>query len=220
MKRLSSPLLPLLLLLVASPAWAIQEWYDYYRDAEASMRRSRYDEALRSLQEAVRLRKESGLNVRTYGMTFVDYFPYYQQGLCHLRLGDENSAIRMFNIEESQGAIRGTRLYGELVRLREQAQAQVQIQDEATEKQKRIRRAGEEVERLRREGTELHRDGKYEEALARLAQAEKAAEVLEPAARQQVADQVKRIRSEQNERAERAATAQKIEEGLARGKRL
>lgn len=220
MKRLAVSLLPLLL-LVASPAWAIQEWYDHYRDAESSMRRGRYQDALHSLQEAVRLRPSSGMNLRTYGMDFVEsYFPYYQQGVCYLRLSDENSAIRMFNIEEKQDAIRGTRLYGELVRLRDQAQVSVQQAKEAADKQAGVRRAAEEVDRLRREGTELHRDGRGEEALARLAQAEKVAEVLEPAVRQQVADQVKRIRAEENERAERAATAQKIEEGLAEGRRL
>jgi tetratricopeptide (TPR) repeat protein len=221
MKRLLSPLPPILLLLLASPAWAIQEWYDHYRDAEALMRRGRHQDALRSLQEAVRLRPSSGLNVRTYGMDFVEsYFPYYQQGVCYLRLNDQNSAIRMFNIEETQGAIRGTRLFADLVRLRDQAQARVREEREAEEKQQGVRRAGEEVERLRREGADLNREGKSEEALARLAQAEKVAEVLEPAVRQQVADQIKRIRSDQNERAERAATAQKVEDGLAEGKRL
>lgn len=221
MKRLVSSLLPVVLLVVSSPAWAIQEWYDHYRDAEASMRRGRYQDALHSLQEAVRLRPGSGMNVRTYGMDFVEsYFPYYQQGVCYLRLDDQNSAIRMFNIEEKQGAIRGSRLYADLVQKREQAQQHASLAQEAAEKQAGIRRASEEVERLRREGADLYRDAKHEEALARLAQAEKVAEVLEPAVRQQVADQVKRIRAEQNERAERAATAQKIEEGLARGRRL
>jgi tetratricopeptide (TPR) repeat protein len=221
MKRPLYPLLPLLLLVLASPAWAIQEWYDYYRDAEASMRRGQYQEALRSLQEAVRLRPSSGMNLRTYGMDFVEsYFPYYQQGVCYLRLNDHNSAIRLFNIEEKQGAIRGTRLYESLVRQREQAQVAVDEAERQAAKRESARRAGEEVERLRREGTELHRDGKLEEALARLAQAEKVAEVLEPTVRQQIADQVKRIRAEQSDRAERAATTQKIEEGLARGKRL
>jgi tetratricopeptide (TPR) repeat protein len=221
MKRLVFSLLPVVLLLVSSPAWAIQEWYDHYRDAESSMRRGRYEDALRSLQEAVRLRPSSGMNLRTYGMDFVEsYFPYYQQGVCYLRLSDQNSAIRFFNIEERQGAIKSSRLYAELLRLREQAQAQANVQQEAEEKQQRERRARTEVERLRREGTDLNRDGKNEEALARLAQAEKAAEDLEPAVRQQLAEQIKRIRAEQNERAERAAAAQKIEDGLAQGRRL
>ena len=221
MKRPLSSLLPLLMLVLASPAWAIQEWYDHYRDAESAIRRGQCQEALRSLQEAVRLRSASGMNLRTYGMDFVEsYFPYYQQGLCYIRLKDENSAIRMFNIEEKQGAIRGSRLYESLVRQREQAQAAVDAERLEKDKQAGVRRAAEEVERLRRESTELHREGRLEEALARLAQAEKAAEVLEPAVRQQVADQSKRIRAEQNERAERLATAQKIEEGLAHGKRL
>ena len=91
----------------------------------------------------------------------------------------------------------------------------------AAEKQQAVRRAAEEVERLRREGAELLRDGKPEEALARLAQAEKAAEVLELAAQQQVAEQIKRIRAEQNERAERTARRPDASSsGLAEGKRL
>jgi tetratricopeptide (TPR) repeat protein len=221
MKRPLFPLLSLLLLVGASPAWAIEEWYDHYRDAESAMRRGQYQDALRSLQEAVRLRPSSGMNVRTYGMDFVEsYFPYYQQGVCYLRLNDENSAIRLFNIEESRGQIRSSRLYESLVRQREQAQAQVEAERQRAEKQQGARRAAEEVDRLRRESVDLHREGKLEDALARLAQAEKVGEILEPAVRQQIADQVKRIRAEQTERAERAAATQKVEEGLARGRRL
>jgi tetratricopeptide (TPR) repeat protein len=221
MKRLSSTLLPLLLVLLASPAWAIQEWYDHYRDAESALRRGRYEEALRSLQEAVRLRPSSGVNLRTYGMDFVEsYFPYYQQGVCYLRLSDHNSAIRMFNIEEKQGAIRGHRLFSELVRLRDQAQAQANLADVAEAKRLRMRRAGEEVERLRREASDLHRENKAEEALARLTQAEKIAEELEPAVRDRIAEQLKRIRAEQSERDERTALAERIERDLAEGRRL
>ena len=96
----TSVLLAALLLFLAAPVFAIKEWYDYYTDAEALVRRGRCQEALASLQEAVRLRPNSGVNLRTYGMDFVgSYFPYYQQGLCYARTGDPVSAIRMFRDE-------------------------------------------------------------------------------------------------------------------------
>ena len=53
----------------------------------------------------MRLRPTPSLNEQTYGLRFVDYLPYYWQGVCYLRTGDFNSAIRMFNIEERQGAV-------------------------------------------------------------------------------------------------------------------
>lgn len=209
-------------LLLASPAFAIKEWYDYYNDAEAQVRRGRCQEALVNLQEAVRLRPNSGVNLRTYGMDFVaNYFPYYQQGLCYARTGDQAAAIRMFNLEEKQGQIKGNRaLYAELVRLRELAETRVAEERAATDRQARVKRATEDVERLRREGTELHQAGRSEDALARLAQAEKAAELLEPAVQQQIADLVKRIRADVNDRTEQTARSTRVDQGLAEGRRL
>src|SRR6187431_2413246 len=93
-------------LLLAAPAFAVKEWYDYYSDAKAQVSRGRCQEALGNLQEAVRLRAASGVKLRTYGMDFADYFPYFHQGLCYARTGDPVSAIRMFNEEEKQGAIK------------------------------------------------------------------------------------------------------------------
>src|SRR5690348_15709992 len=105
-------------LLLASPAFAIKEWYDYYSDAEALVRRGRCQEALVNLQEAVRLRPNSGVNLRTYVMDFVPgYFPYFQQGQCYARTGNPAEALRMFAMEEKQGAIRTNKpLYAEMVR--------------------------------------------------------------------------------------------------------
>jgi tetratricopeptide (TPR) repeat protein len=218
----TSVLLAAVLLFLAAPVFAIKEWYDYYNDARAQVDRGRCQEALANLQEAVRLRPNSGVNLRTYGMDFVaGYFPYYQQGLCYATTGDDASAIRMFNIEEKQGAIRSNRLlYAELVRRRDVAQTRVAEATAASDKQARLRRAAEDVERLRREGVDLQREGRSEEALAKLAQAEKAAELLEPAVQQQIADLVKRIRADVNDRTEQTARSARIERGLADGRRL
>ena len=50
----------------------------------------------------MRLKPASGLNQVTYGLQFVDYLPYYWMGVCHLKTGDNPTAIRMFNHEEDR----------------------------------------------------------------------------------------------------------------------
>src|SRR5262245_49369644 len=88
----------LILLLWASPAWAVREWYDHYLDArDRLMPAGNYAEALTELQAAVRLKSASAMNEQTYGLQFIDYLPYYHLGVCYLRLGDLNSATRYFN---------------------------------------------------------------------------------------------------------------------------
>jgi tetratricopeptide (TPR) repeat protein len=127
----------------------------------------------------------------------------------------------MFNEEEKRGAIKGNKLlYAELLRQRDLANTRVEDQTAATDRQTRVKRAAEDVERLRRESTELQQAGRSEEALARLAQAEKAAELLDPAVQQQIADMAKRIRAHVNDDAEQTARALRVDQKLAEGRRL
>jgi tetratricopeptide (TPR) repeat protein len=218
----TSVLLAAVLLFLAAPVFAIKEWYDHYREAEVQMRRGRCQDALANLQDAVRLRPTSGVNQRTYGMDFVEsYFPYFQQGQCYARTGDPASAIRMFNEEEKQGVIKGNRLlYAELQRQRDLAQTRVTEETAASERQARVKRAADDVAQLHREAVDLHQAGRSERALALLAQAEKAADLLEPTVRQQIADLVKRIRADVNEREEQTARATRVDQKLAEGRRL
>src|SRR2546428_12085679 len=90
----------LALVLASAPASAGKEWYDYYLDAKDKLiPRGQYDEAIANLRAAIRIKPESALHERTYGMEFEDYLPYYWEGVCHLRKGDWNAAILIFNIE-------------------------------------------------------------------------------------------------------------------------
>jgi tetratricopeptide (TPR) repeat protein len=202
-----------LLLLAAAPAWAVKEWYDHYADARNLIARGRYAEALKSLQEARRIKPNSGLAEQTYGLDFVHYLPYYYEGLCHLKLGDYDSAIRSFNIEEQKGAIRKNALYRELIHLREEANAAI--------RQNVARLAREEAGRLVRESQEHERQKRYEDALVSLAKAHKIAETLGDSPMQrQVAESVQRIRAASAQQSESAARAQRIEAALADGRRL
>jgi len=207
----------LALAFAGTPAWAQKEWYAHYDDAQKLIARNKCKEAILSLREAQKLRPRSAVETQTYGIEFIDYLPYYQEGLCRLRLGEYGTAIELLNREENQGAIKKKdRLYQDLLRLRKQAREE----QENADRQQRARAALEEVRRLRREAEEAHKAGRLEEALVRLAEAQKAAEPLDLATQQQVLDLQKRFRTEFNEKAEQAERAERIEKGLAQGRRL
>src|SRR6187397_3098376 len=154
MRTRALPFLVCILALSAAPVWAVKEWYDHYLEARDDRIPSKqYAEAIKSLEAAVRLRPASGLNEQMYGLRFVDYLPYYWLGVCYLRTGDFNSAIRMFNIEEKQGAVRRSEaLYRELRRLRGESES-ARVQAENAERARMVR---DEVQRLLKEAGELH----------------------------------------------------------------
>jgi tetratricopeptide (TPR) repeat protein len=213
----------LLALALAGPVLAkAKEWYEHYAEANRLVRAGKCDVALRSLREAVRLKSRSEVPARTYGLEFVEeYVPYYQQGVCHLRLGDYNAAVQMFNTEEEQGAIKKKpNLLRELVRQRGEAEQKAREERENTEQQRRAQVALAEVNRLRREAEEHYKEGKLEEARSRLASAQEVAKILEPEILQQIVERARRIREESSEKQALTQRGQDIERGLAEGRRL
>jgi tetratricopeptide (TPR) repeat protein len=216
--RLRTAGMALFVLAMAVPSGAVGTWYDYYLDArDKHIPAQRWDAALASLRQAVKLKPESGVDQRTYGMEFLDYFPYYYQGVVHHRLQEWDTAILMFNIEEKAEAVkREPPVYRELLRLRREAEAA----RAEVEKAIRIKKLKEEVDRLRRESAELHRAGRYEDALSRLAPAQKAAEALDPVTQRDIHDRIQRIRDDSAKAAAAAERAQRIERDLAEGQAL
>jgi tetratricopeptide (TPR) repeat protein len=218
--RRRSPLLLLLAVLLAPPASAIQEWYDHYLEArDRLIPERRYAEALKSLQQAVRLKSGSALNVQTYGLQFVDYLPFYQQGICHLRLGEYASAIRAFDQELAQGAIKRSRFYNELSILRLEAE-NARTQAESAERQRVAREAREAANRFIREAEELARLRRFDDALAKLASAQALVAVLDPTTQRAVQVARERIRDEQTAAVEAASRARRLDAALTEGARL
>lgn len=123
--RLRVPLFAVLLLLGTVPGWAAGTWYDHYLDArDKHIPQKRWDAAHASLKEAIRLKPESALQEQTYGLTFVDYLPYYWLGVVYFNQGDYDSALRFFAIEETKGdgAIRRSREFRDLLKKRAEAE--------------------------------------------------------------------------------------------------
>lgn len=211
--RLRPLLVCLALSLAASPAFAIKEWHDHFADGQAALQKARYQEALKAFQEAVKLKADSELNARPYGMEFVQYLPYHQMGLCYLKLGDFASAIRMFNIEEAKGAVkRSDTAYAELRRLRTEA--------ENSDRARIVRLARAEIDRLEKEATDLLQARRYDDALARLASALAAASGVDAATQRRLIELRDRIRGDQRAQAEAAERARRVESELAEARRL
>jgi tetratricopeptide (TPR) repeat protein len=200
------------LLLAAVPAWAVKEWYDHYGDALKLMAANRCPEALKELQGAIDLKPAPG-EQRAYGMRFVDYYPYYQQGVCHMKLGDFSSASRLLNVELSYKQVqKNDAVYKDLLKLKNEA--------ETGERQRVARRAREDVNRWLKEATELEHAKKYPEALARLAEAEQAGAALDSQTQHHIAEMKDRVRDAESSALETSNRAKRIDQSLTEGRRL
>ena len=208
------PLLALGFLLAAVSAWPLSEWYDHYLKARDQLiPAGKCPEALKALQEAIRIKPSSGLQLQTYGLQFVDYLPYYWQGVCHLKMGDNEAAIRLFNAEEDRRAIQKSALFKDMVAKRTEA-------DQA-ERTQVARKARAQLDRLVLEGQDLQRARRYEDALARLAQAEILAKNLnDPATERRVAEAQERLRAEAQQIADSTAREKRLEQTLQEAGRL
>src|SRR5882672_9046725 len=158
--RLRAPFVAgLLVLALGAPSTqaAPRSWYAYYLDARDKLiPAKKYREALTSLEQAVKLKPESDLEVQTYGLEFIDYLPYFYQGKCYLALGDHDSAIRLFNIEQTKKKIQlKDSLWTEMKKLRATAQAQ----QTGAETEDKVKRLTQEVAKFRALATEQHKAG-------------------------------------------------------------
>jgi len=216
-------LLGLVLLVVARPALAVQDWYEYYLHAKDDASKHRWSDCLRNLDGALQLRPRSGLRLRTYGVEFIDYFPHYYRGVCLLQLppaqGDETQLARLkavleeFNHEEAEKAIKERS--GEHTALLRQ-------RDEAERQQGALltKLARAEVARLLQQARELARRASWDEALAEVAKARPLASGLDAETARLVAAENDRIRKSKQEAREASDRRQRLELRIADGQRL
>ena len=204
-------------LALASPAWAAREWYESYDDARRKLiPAKRYAEAIAALKEAVRVRPDPGVDVRTYGMGTIDYFPYYYMGVCYQATGDLQNALTAFNIEESRGFIKKKDEYKDLSRRRAEAQAAI----DSSDRRQAAERARADVEAAMKEAESLEKAHRFEDALGRLNYAGAAAQLLDARTQRAIADAAERVKREQQDLAETTARDKRIEQGLLEGARL
>jgi len=219
--RLRVPSLAVLVVVLGAPSTpaAPRTWYDNYLEAtERLIPNKKYREALADLEQAVKAKPDSALEEQTYGLQFIDYLPYFYQGKCYLALGEYDSAIRFFNLEQAKWKIQQKRdLWTELTKLRANAEAQ----RAGVESEDKVKRLTQEVARFRTQAVEQHKAGNLDEALASLAKAQELAkQALGRETQTEIADLTQRILKEKtNVEAERDRR-QRIASALADGTKL
>jgi hypothetical protein len=106
-------IITVLLLLAASRASA--DYKDSFKRGIDAYDRKRWDEVVRYMREAVSGNPAEGERIKLYGLRFEMYFPHFFLGAAYLNLGQCREAVAEFKISESQGAIRSSPRYAELV---------------------------------------------------------------------------------------------------------
>src|SRR5262245_37659816 len=92
------------LLISATPAFA-DLWYEHYEKGERALKSQNWQEAARQFTQAIEKRSEPGVQVKTYGMNFINYHPYLKLGIAYFNMGQLDLAQQAFDSEERFGAI-------------------------------------------------------------------------------------------------------------------
>lgn len=205
-RRPASALLIAVALLVAPRAAhpVTREWYEYYRDAEKALGQKRWAEAASMLVEATRLKPDPGVALPTYGMQYLNYFPYLKLGIAYYNLGNYEGALQMFEREEKAGAVlRSSRDRQDLDAFRKLArEAQSRARDAENE------RLRQRVDESIREAQKLEEQGKFTEAL----DAASRASAADPSNKDASA-LVERLRQKQREQEAETRREQIVREG-------
>lgn len=106
--------LPALLLIAWAPC-ARADFKDTYRKALEAVDRKRWPEVVELMREAIAQNPREGEKVKLYGMRFETYLPHFHLGMALSQTGECAGALRAFEASESQGAVRSTPVYTQLV---------------------------------------------------------------------------------------------------------
>ncbi len=98
-------LLAIIVSLQAQTALLADRWYEHYERAEEALKAQEWNLAATQILEAIQQRPEPGASVRTYGMKFLKYHPYFNLGIAYFNMGRYEEAVQAFETEERFGAI-------------------------------------------------------------------------------------------------------------------
>ena len=98
----------ILIMLVVLPAslFAQAPWYVAYERALSAQEAGDWKASVPLLQEAVAQKPEPKLKAKTYGLRFVNYFPYFHLGEAYYHMGEKQKALENFDLCLKYGEIR------------------------------------------------------------------------------------------------------------------
>ena len=82
-----------------------EEWYVSYNKGVDAVKSGQWQTAVQRLSDAISDKPSSKANAKTYGYSFIDYFPYVYRGVAQYHLGNRGQALSDLKEEERQGEI-------------------------------------------------------------------------------------------------------------------
>lgn len=152
-------------LLLVVPASA-ETWYESYHKAEVALENESWGEALHHLNLALEQKPNSSANIRTYGMRFIQYFPFLKLGVAYYHLGQVEAALQAFDTEERLGEIGQS---GDDLAVLHAYRNRIQREQTGMEAE-RERRARDVVSESLVAARRLEEEGKLEDALSSIAE--------------------------------------------------
>lgn len=116
----------LLLLIAASFLYADQPWFYYYKLGIENFKNNQYDLAITAFNKAIELNAHSSTNARTYGMNFIEYYPYFYKASSLFHMQMYNEAKYTLDLELKQKEIQNSKsIYNQALLLKEKIDAEL-----------------------------------------------------------------------------------------------
>lgn len=116
----------LLLLITATLLYADQPWFYYYKLGIENIKSNQYNLAITAFDKAIELNPNSSSHARTYGMNFIEYYPYFYKAssLFYMQMYDE--AKYTLDLEFKQKEIQNSKsIYNKALSLKEEIDTQL-----------------------------------------------------------------------------------------------
>ena len=98
-------LLILCVLLLVPCGLLRAQWYEEYQSGKDALARQQWQSAVTHFTKAIEDESDSKAGKRTYGLSFIDYFPYLYRGIALYHLGDLAAAKADLDKARGEGAI-------------------------------------------------------------------------------------------------------------------
>jgi tetratricopeptide (TPR) repeat protein len=83
-----------------------EAWYTSYEKGVNAVQNQTWQNAVNFLNDAIAERSEEKANAKTYGLQFIDYFPYLYRGIAYYHLGQLDLAKNDLNKSAQSGEVR------------------------------------------------------------------------------------------------------------------
>ena len=96
----------IIFIFAVSPQVHAEEWYVNYEKGVDAVRNQLWQNAVNLLNDAIEERSDEKANAKTYGLRFIDYFPYLYRGIAYYHLGKTDLSRNDLQKSSQSGEVR------------------------------------------------------------------------------------------------------------------